>query len=216
MNNKTKLAVVAAAALTLTTVGFALPTLATSSTSSSDISSTHEEGHRGDHADRDHVTLSATITGVPSNVTSSHEAHRGAYFTAFVIDDAATSAPAQMPSSEGRRIGIHPVRNADGTVSTQIKNGSFSGTLGFHFDETGVTKLALYPSDGSAAVLVTITVDASGVATAKASSALEVAYSATIAAEMPSKGDRHGVREGHGPSSGRGHGDGHGRGGKDH
>lgn len=210
------MAVITAAALTATTVGFALPTLAASSSSSSVSPSTHQEGHRGNHAERNHVTLSATITGIPTSVTSSHEAHHGAYFTAFVIDSAATSAPAQMPTTEGRRIGIHPVRNADGTITTEVQNGSLSGVLGFHFEETGVTKLALYPSDGSAPVLVTITVDANGVATAKASSALEVTYSAQIAAEMPERGKHAGMRDGHGPNNGRGHGDGHGRGGKGH
>lgn len=168
------------------------------------------------HKDFDHATVSATVTGIPTSVTSSHEASHGAYFTVYILDDTATSVPTAEPSSGGRRIGVMPERNADGTFTDVLAGTTLTGVLGFHADADGTTKLALYPSDGTDPILVTITTDAEDNVSAVSSNPLTVAYSATVAAEAPAMGprgdkgmgrggDHGGKRGGHGPRGG-GHG----------
>ncbi len=135
-----------------------------------------------------HATLSATITGIPSSVTSSHVASHGAYFTAYVLEDTATSVPSTKPTTGGKRIGLKPTKNSAGAYTSVISGSTLAGVLGFRADADGITKLALYPSDGSSAALVTITTSADGTVSVKSSKSLTVAYSATVAAEAPAKG----------------------------
>jgi hypothetical protein len=159
---------------------------------------------RGDHA---HATISATITGIPSSVTSSHQASHGAYFTVYQLSATATAAPASEPTNGGKRIGIRPER---GGAEPLITGSTLTSTLKFRADLTGVTKYAVYPSDGSAASLVTATVSDTGAVTVTSSKSLSVAYSATVAAEHPVGGPREGHRggkhEGGKHEGGKGHG----------
>lgn len=194
MKKATKITIASASALAVATMAFAIPSQAHDRTGSQGSSSQHVE-----HA---HATISATITSIPSTVTSAKDAHKGAYFTAYEVAATVTSAPAE-PATGGKRIGIKPVTQS-GTQST-ISGTTLAGQLGFHADEAGTTKYALYPSDGSAAVLVTVVVDQEGAATVTSSRPLTVAYSADVAAQAPTK-------QGFGKHEGKGQGKGKGRG----
>ena len=201
MKTTTKIAASAAAALIAGAAFYAIPASAhgragsfTGSSSSATIRAA--EAHA-------HATLSATITGIPSSVTSSHLASHGAYFTAYVLEDTASAVPTTEPTTGGKRIGLKPVRNADGSVTSEISGTTLTGVLGFHADSDGKTKLALYPSDGSAAVLVTVTTATDGTVSAVSSAPLTVAYSASVAAEAPTKQMGKGGKHGKGRSGGK-------------
>jgi hypothetical protein len=201
MKTNSKIAIAAAATLLAGAAIASLPAAANDNGASSSSSSTE----KADHA---HATVSATITGIPSTVTSSHQASHGAYFTAYQLSSSATSVPANEPTEGGKRIGVRPER---GATEPAITGSTLTSTLRFDADATGTSKYALYPSDGSAAILVTVSVSDAGVATVTSSRPLTVAYSATVAAEHLVRGhDGAGKRDG-----GRGHGD-EGRGGKGH
>jgi len=201
MKTNSKIAIAAAATLLAGAAVASLPAAAHDNGASSSSSSTE----RADHA---HATVSATITGIPSTVTSSHQASHGAYFTVYQLSASATSVPATEPTTGGKRIGLRPER---GATEPAITGSTLTSTLRFHAASTGTSKYALYPSDGSAAILVTVSVSDAGVATVTSSRPLTVAYSATVAAEHPVRG-----HDGAGKGDGRkGHGD-EGRGGKGH
>lgn len=179
---------------------------ATDSVTTNSTSTTQdcEKGERGEH---NHAELQASITGIPSDVTDLRSAARGAYFTAYELEG--NSLPATQPTDEGRIVMIRPERAADGSIAVPtIENGTVTATLGLRADaDEGTEYFALYPSDGSAPVLVTVVVDADGVATATASRDLSVAYSADVAQSAPEMGHK-GMRgergEGHGPRGMRG------------
>ena len=196
MKKTAKVAIVAAATLAAGSIGFAIPALA------HDLSETPSSEHS--EVGHSHVTLEAEITGIPADLTSAREAHHGAYFTVFLLDG---EPAAEMPTEGGKRISIRPERLEDGSVTEpEIENGTLSGLLGFRAPlEEGVTKLALYPSDGSAVITVTISVDAEGNATATSSSPLQVAYSDTVAESAPEAGESHPGSRGKGHGHGRGH-----------
>ncbi|MFM1950785.1 MAG: hypothetical protein RL418_472 [Actinomycetota bacterium] len=197
MKTTTKIAATAAAALIAGAAFYAIPASAhgrTGSTVGSSTSATQSCSH---------ATLSATITGIPSSVTSSHIASHGGYFTAYVLDDSASAVPSTEPTTGGKRIGLKPVRNADGSVTSEISGTTLTGVLGFHADSDGTTKLALYPSDGSTAVLVTVTTATDGTVSAVSSAPLTVAYSASVAAEAPTKQMGKGGKHGKGRSGGK-------------
>ncbi len=201
MKTKSKIAIAAAATLLAGVAVASLPAAAHDNGASS--SSTANQ--RANHA---HATVSATITGIPATVTSSHQASHGAYFTVYQLSASATSVPATQPTAGGKRIGVRPER---GAAEPAITGSTLTSTLRLDADSTGTSKYALYPSDGSAAILVTVSVSDAGAATVTSSRPLTVAYSATVAAEHPVRGhDGAGQRDG-----GRGHGD-EGRGGKGH
>ncbi len=201
MNRNSKIAIAAAGTLLAGAAIASLPAAAHDNGASSSSSSTE----KADHA---HATVSATITGIPSSVTSSHQASHGAYFTVYQLSASATAVPATEPTAGGKRIGL---RSERGATEPTITGSTLTSTLRFHAASTGTSKYALYPSDGSTAVLVTVNVSDSGVASVTSSRPLTVAYSATVAAEHPVRGhDEAGKRDG-----GRGHGD-EGRGGKGH
>lgn len=208
MKTNSKIAIAAAATLIAGAAMASLPAAAQDSTASSSTSSTVG---RPDHAHA-HATVSATITGIPSTVTSSHEASHGAYFTAYKLSASATAVPATEPTTGGKRIGVRPDRGAAEPV---ITGTTLTSTLGFPADVAGTSKYALYPSDGTAAILVTVNVSDAGVATVTSSRPLTVAYSATVAAEHPVRGDDAGKRDGGKGFAGEGRG-GKGHGGKGH
>ncbi len=202
MKTNSKIAIAAAATLLAGVAVAALPAAAHDNATSSSTSATAGK------SDRAHATISATITGIPATVTSSHEASHGAYFTVYQLSASATSVPASEPSTGGKRIGVRPDR---GAAEPTISGSTLTSALRFHAETAGTSKYALYPSDGGAAILVTVTVSDAGVATVTSSRPLTVAYSATVAAEHPVRDhDGAGKREG-----GKGHG-GEGRSGKDH
>lgn len=206
MKTKSKFAIAAAAAL-LAGVGIAsLPAAAHDR-----AGTTGSESSRHSQQDHAHATVSATITGIPSTVTSSHQASHGAYFTVYQLSASATAVPSTEPTTGGKRIGVRPDRGATEPV---ITGTTLTSTLGFPADVAGTSKYALYPSDGTAAILVTVNVSDTGAATVTSSKPLTVAYSATVAAEHP-VGPRdeagHGKRDGHKgkggkPEGGKGHG----------
>jgi hypothetical protein len=217
MKKTSKIALAATASVVVGALAFALPSLANDATSvtSSDSGSerSHSQMDRGSFA-----SLSSTITGIPETVTDLKDAVKGAHFEIFRLEDGVTSLPATKPTIGGHIIGIRHSHNAAGNdVAAEIVNGSVTADLGFRASkQEGVTRFALYPSDGSAAVLVTVTTAADGTATAVASSALTVSYDATVAANAPL--DDHGDKMGKGPGFGKSRdGEGHGpRGDRDH
>jgi hypothetical protein len=189
LNTQKKLAAIATV-IGVAAIGLALPAAAHSA---GETKSHHREA--GQRSDRNHATLSASITGIPSTVTSARDAHRGAYFTVFELATTAISVPATMPTTGGKRVGIHPTDR-----SATITGGTLTGELRLHASSaTGTKKLAFYPSDGSAAVLVTVVTDSAGNATATASRSLSVSYDAAVAAAAPAK------VEGRGEGDHRGH-----------
>jgi hypothetical protein len=208
MKTKSKIAIAAAATLLAGVAVASLPAAAHDRAGSSGSESTSHS-----QRDRAHATASATITGIPTSVTSSHQASHGAYFTVYQLSASATAVPASEPTAGGKRIGVKPDR---GTAEPVISGTTLTATLGFPADVAGISKYALYPSDGTAAILVTVNVSEAGVATVTSSKPLTIAYSATVAAEHP-VGPRdeagHGKRDGHKgkgkggkPEGGKGHG----------
>lgn len=143
------------------------------------------------------ATVSATITGVPTTVADAHAAEHGARFVVYKLAADATSAPATQPTTGGHPIGIR-----GGTLT----DGVLTGKLGLKGGAAGTTtKLAIYPTSGGSPIFATVTVDASGVATAVTSGALTATFDATLKApafgegKSPKgdRGERHGdSREG--------------------
>ena len=209
MKKNSKIALAATAVLATGTLGLAIPALADDGAMQGGerIAHNHSDEMRQGAQEHNHVSLSATIIGVPEDVTEPREVHHGAYYTVALLDADATAAPAEMPEDALKRISIRPSLDEDGNVvEPTLTDGTLAGELGLRAPlEEGTTKLALYPSDGGAAVLVTVEVDADGNATASASGELTLSYSADLAAETPEmgeregKGDRGGHRGGHGP-----------------
>ena len=205
MKKQTKIAISIAAIATTGSLAFALPSLAHDRGSMGQGTSTSQQAAQM----RNHAELPITVTGIPSDVTSAKDAGKGANYTVYRLADGESTLPATQPTEAGRTIGAHPERNSDGTITEPvISAGELIGELGFPAGEAGSTSyFALYPSDGGAAVLVTVVVDADGVATATSSADLSVAYSADVAAAAPEKG------QGHRGDKGQGKG-GHGQMGK--
>ncbi|MDP4756622.1 MAG: hypothetical protein NWR78_05700 [Aquiluna sp.] len=202
MNRK----VIAATAVSAVLVGglaFAAPGLA-HGIGDRDRDSRSESQH-SEGAEHSRVTLESSITQIPSEVTELRDAVRGAHFKAYMLDSAVL--PVSEPAEGGRFVGIRPERAEDGTmVLPEISDGSLTANLGLKAGATeGISYYALYPSDGSEPTLVTITVDAAGIATASASKALTVSYDAEVAAAAPEMGPR-GKRGGHGEGHGKGKG----------
>ncbi len=192
MKKTTGAAIALAAAITAGGVAMAIPSQAASTSSATVGNQQHE---RGDHS---HATISATITGIPSTVTSSRAVSMGAYFSAYVLADGAT-APATAPS-DSHRVHLGLGRGHDDTA---VSGSTLTQTLRLPAGEVGsTTRVALYPSDGSAPAIVTITVDDAGVATVTSSKPLTVAYSSTVAAETKANMPAHKAGKG----EGRGHG----------
>ena len=209
MKKTAKIGITVAAIATVGSLTFALPSLAHDRASAEAGNSATSQKEL-----RAHAELEATITNIPESVTDLRDAATGAYYTAYLLEDSATTLPASEPTTGGRIVMIHPERPSDGSMTKPVIEGtSFVGELGFPAGEAGTTKaVALYPADGSAAVLVTIVVDSDGVATATSSAPLTLSYSADVAAKAPTMekgmgremGKRMGKGKGHGPRFDRG------------
>ncbi len=208
MRKTTTAAIALAAAITAGGLAMAIPSQASSTTSPS---VEQGKGERGDHS---HATISATITGIPSSVTSSREVSLGAYFSAYVLAEGAT-APATAPTDSHR---IHVGKSRDHGSEVAVSGSTLTTELRLRAGLAGTTtRIALYPSDGSAPAIVTVKVDSNSVATVTSSKPLTVAYSATVAAATKANLGDHfdGDRGGHRDGAGRGH-HGEGRGQTDH
>ncbi|MEY4994954.1 MAG: hypothetical protein RLZ65_803 [Actinomycetota bacterium] len=214
MKNTTTAAIALAAAITAGGLAMAIPSQAASSESAAAGSYQQE---RGDHS---HATISATVTGIPSTVTNSFEVGLGAYFSVYELADG-QSAPAVAPT-ESRRVHVGMGRGHGDQVA--VSSATLTSDLRLPGVDNSTTKrFAFYPSDGSAPSVVTIAVDANGVAKVTTSKPLTVAYSATVAADSKLNQPEHGKGRGHGDErghrgggvTGKGDRDGH-RGGEGH
>lgn len=192
--------VAAAGAATVLSLAFASPSLAHSK---SQTSTTSTSTTKAAHADKMGAfgKLAATVTGVPTTVTDARSASRGAYFTVYTLDAAATAVPTTQPTTGGVRLEVRGGTLATATLTGDIplKAGAASTT----------TNYAIYPSTGGTAVFATVTVDAAGVATVTSSAALTANYDATIAAAAPVAGPGNANGKGQGKmGDGRGKGKG--------
>lgn len=207
MKKITGAAIALAAAIAVGGGAMAIPSQAASSDSSNVGSRQYERGHHS------HATISATITGIPSTATSSRAVGLGAYFNAYVLT-AGVTAPSTAPS-DSHRIHLGLGRGHDDTA---VRGSTLTQTLRLPTGDAGsTTRVALYPSDGSAPAIVTVKVDDAGVATVTSSKPLTVAYSLNVAAETKAnmsahkagkiKGLGHGDERGHrgGETKGKGH-----------
>jgi hypothetical protein len=201
-----KLTAIAAGAFVLAGTAFAAPSFAhqkgtSSSTSASkDASDVRGKFKQGSKAQAAKSTLAATITGVPTTVTDVEVAEHSALFMGYEFT---TTAPTAQPTTGGRPVHFE---------ATALTAGTVTGNLEFKSPKTaGTYKLAVYTSSTDAtADIVTIVVDAAGVATATSSSALTATYDANVtrptppAGEKPGKGGKGKGGHGHGPKGGAG------------
>ena len=201
-----KLTAIAAGAFVLAGTAFAAPSFAhqkgtSSSTSASkDASDVRGKFKQGSKAQAAKSTLAATITGVPTTVTDLEVAEHSALFMGYEFT---TTAPTAQPTTGGRPVHFE---------ATALTAGTVTGNLEFKSPKTaGTYKLAVYTSSTDAtADIVTIVVDAAGVATATSSSALTATYDANVtrptppAGEKPGKGGKGKGGHGHGPKGGAG------------
>jgi hypothetical protein len=194
-----KLTAIAAGAVLLAGTAFAAPSFAHPKGNPSSFSASKDANDvRGKQGAKPPVALStiaATITGVPTTVTDLEAAEHSALFMGY---EYSTAAPSIQPTSGGRPVHFK---------ATALANGTVNGTLEFKAPKTaGTYKLAVYTSSTDATpVLVTIVVDASGVATATASAALTATYDATITRSAPPANGEKPRKDGHG-KGGLGHG----------
>jgi hypothetical protein len=150
-----------------------------------------------------HATVAVTVTAVSADITDVALATRGAKFVAYALAADATALPAAQPTTGGRPVKI---------TGTALTAGVLTGTLSIDAGAAGTTtKYAVYNAAGVGS-LVTVTVDAAGVATATSSVALTTVWSAAPAGAMkaPAAGEgKHG--KGHGKENGKAKGGRHGR-----
>ena len=202
--SKKAIAATAASAALIGGLAFAAPGLAHGIQDRDRDSKT--ESQHFERAEHNRVSLESSITEIPVDVTELRDAVKGAHFKAYKLDSAVL--PAAEPAEGGRFVGIRPERNEDGTMTMpEITDGTITANLGLKAGTAeGTSFYALYPSDGSEPILVTVTVDAAGVATATSSQALAVSYDAEVAAAAPEMGHK-GKRGGHGKGheEGKGH-----------
>ena len=175
--NKTlkRKAAIAAGAATVLALAAATPSFAHMRDGMNDSSATTKVAHA-------HATIAATITAVPTTITDVREAARGAKFVAYKLDAAATELPATQPTTGGKPVKV---------IGTSITDGVLTGTLKLDAGAASTTtKYAIYNAAG-AGTLVTVTVDAAGVATANAATALTAVYAAPT---MPALGEGKSVK----------------------
>ena len=204
-----KLTAIAAGAILLAGTAFAAPSFAhqkgtSSSTSASkDASDVRGKFKQGPTAQGAKSTIAATITGVPTTVTDLEVAEHSALFMGYEFT---TTAPTAQPTTGGRPVHFE---------ATALTAGTVTGTLEFKSPKTaGTYKLAVYTSSTDAtADVVTIVVDAAGVATATSSAALTATYDANVTRPTPPAGEKPGKggkgkggmgKGGHGPKGGAG------------
>lgn len=193
--NKTlkRKAAIAAGAATVLALAAATPSFAHMRDGMNDSSATTKIAHA-------HATVAATITAVPTTVTDVRDAARGAKFVAYKLDAAATELPETQPTTGGKPVKV---------MGTAITDGVLTGTLRLDAGAASTTtKYAIYNAAG-AATLVTVTVDAAGVATATAATQITAAY---VAPTTPAMGEGKGVKGERGEHKGKGKGHGEHRG----
>ncbi|MEY4981070.1 MAG: hypothetical protein RL174_408 [Actinomycetota bacterium] len=175
-NNK-KVAVAAAGLATVLTLSFAAPSFAATSTDSSSSSTTGAV--KAPRVFAAAVAVPVSVTGIPTTVTTAHDAAHGARFNVYVLDAAATELPATQPTTGAVVVGVRP-GTLTGTelAGSIVVRGGAAGTT---------TKLAVYPVNGGAGSLVTVTVAANGIATQTSSVALASTYVAPVAQVKPEK-----------------------------
>ena len=138
-----------------------------------------------------HATVAVTVTGIPTTVTDANAASRGAKFVAYALAADATAIPATQPTTGGKPVKVE---------GTTLASGSLTGTLKIDAGLAGsTTKYAIYNAAG-VGTLVTVTVDAAGVATATAATALTAAY---VAPTAPAMGEGKGMKGERGKHGGR-------------
>lgn len=180
-NNK-KVSVAAAGLATVLTLSFAAPSFAATSTDSGTTSSTSSSDAKKIKAPRVFaaaVAVPVSVTGIPTTVTTAHDAAHGARFNVYVLDAAATELPVTQPTTGAVVVGVRPGTLTGTELSGSIVvRGGAAGTT---------TKLAVYPVNGGAGSLVTVTVAANGIATQTSSVALTSTYVAPVAKVKPEK-----------------------------
>ena len=211
-----KLTAIAAGAFVLAGTAFAAPSFAHSKGNSKGNSTafsaskdaTDGKFKQGPKAKGAQATIAATITGVPSTVTDLEVAEHSALFIGYEFTG---TAPTTQPTTGG-----HPVR----FEATALTAGTVTGNLELRAPKTaGTYTLAIYTSSTDAtADVVTIVVDAAGVATATSSATLTAAYDANVTRPTPPAGEKPGKdgkgkdgkgqdgkgKRGHGPKGGAG------------
>ena len=199
MKTKSKIAIAAGASLAVGALTFALPSLAHDSQGPNSSEPKIESGMHGDRPNasemrKEHnsATLSATITGIPADVTELREVVKGANYEIFRLEAGVTTAPTTKPTTGGHLVGVRPVLDANlDVIMPEITAGTVTGNLIFKASPIeGVEVFALYPSDESAPILVTVTTDTTGVATASASEALSLSYDADDATNFEPRGKK--------------------------
>jgi hypothetical protein len=204
MNTKSKIAIAASASLAVGALTFALPSLAHDSQGPNNSELKIESGMHGDRPNasemrKEHnsATLSATITGIPADVTELREVVKGANYEIFRLEAGVTAAPTTKPTTGGHVIGVRPVIDANlDVIMPLITAGTVTGDLVFKASPIeGVEVFALYPSDESTPILVTVTTDSSGVATASAAEALSINFDVDDAASFKPRGKKLGEGE---------------------
>jgi hypothetical protein len=136
------------------------------------------------------ATVAATITAVPTTVTSAKAAAHGTQFIVYKLGDDATAVPATQPTVGGKRIHVKSGTLTDGTLTGVLElKGGLAGTN---------TNYAIYTADGATAIFATVTVDATGtVATATTSADVTAAYTAPTAKAAKAQKGKHGKKHGH-------------------
>jgi hypothetical protein len=207
MKTKSKIAIAASASLAVGALTFALPSLAHEAQGPNNSEPQIESGMHGDRPNasemrKEHnfATLSATITGIPAEVTELREVVKGANYEIFRLEAGVTTAPTTKPTTGGHVIGVRPVLDANlDVIMPEITVGTVTGDLAFKASPIeGVEVFALYPSDESAPILVTVTTDAAGVTSASASEALSLSYDADGATNFEPRGKKLGKKLGEG------------------
>ena len=190
MKKKSKIAIAATAAITAIALAISLPSLAHNGRDKPGerggigVEAHKESAHGKMMSKGSFASVSVAITNVPSDVTSLREAAKGANFGVYRLADDATVLPETKPEATSRIMGIKPAIDETGNLELpEIIDGDIQATLSFKTaGEEGVKKYAIYPSDGSDPILVTMTTDAAGATTLKSSADLTVSYSEKVAA----------------------------------
>jgi len=190
MKKKSKIAIAATAAITAIALAISLPSLAHNGRDKPGgrggigVEAHKESAHGKMISKGSFASVSVAITNVPSDVTSLREAAKGANFGVYRLADDATVLPETKPEATSRIMGIKPAIDETGNLELpEIIDGDIQATLSFKTaGEEGVKKFAVYPSDGSDPILVTMTTDAAGATTLKSSADLTVSYSEKVAA----------------------------------
>ncbi len=206
-------AIAAVGAATLLSLVVATPSFAhggkRSQATSTSVSNTTEAPHLAfsrDATDKPahaHATVAVTVTAVSADITDVTLAARGAKFVAYALAADATALPAAQPTTGGRPVKI---------TGTALSAGVLTGTLSIDAGAAGTTtKYAVYNAAGVGS-LVTVTVDAAGVATATSSVALTTVWSAAPAGAIKAPAAGEGKQgKGHGQEKGKAKGGRHGR-----